>query len=73
MRQDIVGSHLAILNPAKHVGLIEHRKRFTELVSQFARGLLAAEAPTSPGVVNPLRADGRGGVPERDRNPTPTT
>lgn len=73
MRQDIAGSQRAVLHPAKHMGLIEHHKRFAEVVSQFAQACLPPQPPTSPGVVNPLRADGSRVIPEKAHNPTPTT
>jgi pimeloyl-ACP methyl ester carboxylesterase len=43
MRQDIAGSHLAVLKPAKHMGLIEHHPRFARHVSQFALTCLPPE------------------------------
>jgi pimeloyl-ACP methyl ester carboxylesterase len=73
MRQDIAGSQRAVLNPAKHMGLIEHHKRFAEVVSQFARACLQPKPPTSPEVVNPLRADGRGLSPKGTATRPPTT
>jgi pimeloyl-ACP methyl ester carboxylesterase len=72
MRQDIAGSQRVVLNPAKHMGLIEHRERFADEVSQFTQACLQPKSPTSPGGVSPRRADRRGALPETDRNPTPT-
>jgi pimeloyl-ACP methyl ester carboxylesterase len=72
MRQDIAGSQRVVLNPAKHMGLIEHRERFADEVSQFTQGCLQPKSPTLPGGVSPRRAERRGAPPETDRNPTPT-
>jgi pimeloyl-ACP methyl ester carboxylesterase len=36
MRYDIVASDLAMLKPAKHMGLLEHHQHFAKHVSQFA-------------------------------------
>jgi pimeloyl-ACP methyl ester carboxylesterase len=38
--QDIAGSQRVVLSPAKHMGLIEHRRRFAAAVSQFAQACL---------------------------------
>jgi pimeloyl-ACP methyl ester carboxylesterase len=53
MRQDIAGSQRAVLQPAKHMGLIEHHARFAEAVGQFAQACLQPQPPASPGAVNP--------------------
>ncbi len=36
MRADVPGARLAMLSPAKHLGLIEHHARYAELVREFA-------------------------------------
>ena len=49
MRQDIAGSQRAVLHPARHMGLIEHHKRFAEVVGQFAWASLQPNAPLGQG------------------------
>ena len=40
IRHDIASSQLAMLKPAKHMGLIEHHKRFAEYVERFSLSCL---------------------------------
>ena len=49
MGQDIAGSQRAVLHPAKHMGLIEHHKRFAEVVGQFAWACLQPNSPLGQG------------------------
>jgi pimeloyl-ACP methyl ester carboxylesterase len=44
MARDIAGAQLALLKPAKHMGLIEHHTKFARNVSHFALGCLSYEA-----------------------------
>jgi pimeloyl-ACP methyl ester carboxylesterase len=41
MARDIAGAQLALLKPAKHMGLIEHHTKFARYVSHFALGCLS--------------------------------
>lgn len=44
MAHDIAGAQLALLKPAKHMGLIEHHTKFARYVSHFALGCLSYKA-----------------------------
>jgi pimeloyl-ACP methyl ester carboxylesterase len=44
MARDIVGAQLALLKPAKHMGLIEHHTKFARYVGHFALGCLSYKA-----------------------------
>jgi pimeloyl-ACP methyl ester carboxylesterase len=44
MARDIAGAQLALLKPAKHMGLIEHHTKFARYVSQFALRCLSYKA-----------------------------
>jgi pimeloyl-ACP methyl ester carboxylesterase len=59
MHQAIAGSQLAVLSPAKHMGLIEHHGAFAERVSQFTRACLEPNPTAAPGTARPERR-GRG-------------
>jgi pimeloyl-ACP methyl ester carboxylesterase len=45
MRHDIARSNLAVLKPAKHMGLIEHHQHFAKHVSQFSLRCLPDPQP----------------------------
>ena len=47
--QGVPNARLAILSPAKHLGLIEHHNRFDELVAGFAESCLTTGAALSGG------------------------
>jgi len=48
MHQAIAGSQLAVLSPAKHMGLVEHNRRFADWVSEFTRASLEPAPSASP-------------------------
>ena len=48
MRHDIASSELAMLKPAKHMGLIEHHQHFAKQVSQFALTCLPSSQARRP-------------------------
>jgi pimeloyl-ACP methyl ester carboxylesterase len=63
MHQEIPGSQLTVLQPARHMGLVEHHKRFAERVSQFTMACLRPDASSPP----------EGTRSATDRNPTTNT
>jgi pimeloyl-ACP methyl ester carboxylesterase len=50
MRHDIACSHLTMLKPARHMGLIEHHQHFARHVSQFALTCLSPQPHPLPEV-----------------------
>lgn len=47
MQRDIPGAQMALLAPAKHMGLIEHHTHFAEIVSQFSESCLPPNSPAA--------------------------
>ena len=49
MADRIPGAELAVLSPAKHMGLIEHHARWAEIVDRFAQGTARREPAAEAG------------------------
>jgi len=60
MHQAIGGSQLAVLSPAKHMGLVEHHGTFADRVSRFARACLEPNPTVAPGTARAERGPGPG-------------
>jgi pimeloyl-ACP methyl ester carboxylesterase len=60
MHQGIPGSQLAVLSPAKHMGLIEHHRTFAERVSQFTRACWEPNPTAAPGPARLEQGPGSG-------------
>ena len=58
--RSVAGAQLAILSPAKHLGLIEHNGRFNELVAEFTETCVAAGIALAVGPVKPVGSQASG-------------